>query len=634
MNDRQKNILERILSNEYISFSSLIEELGISKRTLYYDIERINYEIRDFGEVIKYQDSLIYSGKKEIIDSYKVELKTMQTRVERQNKILEKLFLGTFSSIDNESILFDVSKNTIANDIESLKSILKRDDIKIEYDKKYQIKGNELNIRMHFIKLMYFDDKILSNLDPRIMRLNNEANLFLTDYSIAFLSKFIKFNELRIKDNYKLNYNQYDKIIKNIDYYDNVRKIFNYQDESEILFLVSYIASLTKLRSQEIKEQVDHYIDELIKNFEDIAVINIDNKEEFKREFRRHIQSSYYRILFNFPPYNPSLNDIKTKYKYLFQLVSESVQKTSPKIFKNMREEELGFITMYFGSRVETVNMKKNRVIIVCPNGLMVSKIIEDQLRNYIPTLDIKGMFSIHDLEKIDIDFEYIISTVPIENKNNVILVNPILTENDINNLKSKFLGIRNSKNLDMIKELLEIIKNNGIIYDVSKLEKELVDYMFGNINGRKEQKMLSELLTRDKIRKIEKVDTWEDGIIEASKVLLDQGLIEKSYIEAMIESVNQNGPYIVLEDGFALPHASRTSGVNELSMSLLSLDKEVDMMGKPVKVIMVLAAKDDASHLRALSSLSDILGEEENMDILMSGDLSKIEKLIIENSK
>lgn len=67
---------------------------------------------------------------------------------------------------------------------------------------------------------------------------------------------------------------------------------------------------------------------------------------------------------------------------------------------------------------------------------------------------------------------------------------------------------------------------------------------------------MLKELLPKSHMQQREKVDSWEDAIKIASIPLLKEGIIEESYIENMIESVNKNGPYIVLMDYFALPHA------------------------------------------------------------------------------
>jgi len=140
---------------------------------------------------------------------------------------------------------------------------------------------------------------------------------------------------------------------------------------------------------------------------------------------------------------------------------------------------------------------------------------------------------------------------------------------------------------------------------------------------------MIKELLPKSRMKHIESVSDWEEAIEIASEPLLEEGVIEEKYIENMITSVNENGPYIVLKDYFALPHAEAGKGVNEQGMSLLTLDEAVDLKDNPVKVFVVLAALDSESHLEALTDLSNLLIDDDIYDIFISGDLEKINEVI-----
>src|SRR5699024_5870220 len=91
----------------------------------------------------------------------------------------------------------------------------------------------------------------------------------------------------------------------------------------------------------------------------------------------------------------------------------------------------------------------------------------------------------------------------------------------------------------------------------------------------------------------------------------------------------SDNGPYIVLKDYFALPHARAGDGVNEMGMSLLTLDTPVDLKGNPVKIFLVLAAVDSSSHLDALSEISELLMNEDNYQMFLNGSLDEIYQLI-----
>ena len=48
---------------------------------------------------------------------------------------------------------------------------------------------------------------------------------------------------------------------------------------------------------------------------------------------------------------------------------------------------------------------------------------------------------------------------------------------------------------------------------------------------------------------------TWQEAVRLSALPLLEYGYIEERYINAMIHNIEENGPYIVLSDGFAVPH-------------------------------------------------------------------------------
>ncbi|WP_440894718.1 PTS sugar transporter subunit IIA [Amphibacillus sp. Q70] len=142
---------------------------------------------------------------------------------------------------------------------------------------------------------------------------------------------------------------------------------------------------------------------------------------------------------------------------------------------------------------------------------------------------------------------------------------------------------------------------------------------------------MLKELLPYDRCQSIAQVDSWEEAIRVASEPLLRDESIELEYVEQMIESVNKHGPYIILMDYFALPHARAGVEVNELSMSLLKLENPIDLKGNQVKVFLVLAAIDNESHLKALAEVSEKLADQKNYDQFIWGSLEDAYSMLID---
>jgi len=139
---------------------------------------------------------------------------------------------------------------------------------------------------------------------------------------------------------------------------------------------------------------------------------------------------------------------------------------------------------------------------------------------------------------------------------------------------------------------------------------------------------MITSILPITNMQHVSSISNWEEAIKIASEPLLKNGSIEKSYVEKMIKNVYAYGPYIVLNDYFALPHAEPGNGVNKVGMALLTLDQPVDLLGKPVKVFLVLAAVDSTSHLEALSEITGLLMDPEKYEIFLTGTINDIYNL------
>lgn len=138
----------------------------------------------------------------------------------------------------------------------------------------------------------------------------------------------------------------------------------------------------------------------------------------------------------------------------------------------------------------------------------------------------------------------------------------------------------------------------------------------------------LAKYLPKGHIQVQDYIGSWQEAVRIASKPLLDDGSITSVYEENMIQSVHENGPYMVLTDYFALMHARPGDGVNKQSMSLLVTKNEVDLEGKPVKIFLVLAAINSESHLKSLQEIMAIFMDEEKYQTILNGNLDEIIEL------
>jgi len=109
-------------------------------------------------------------------------------------------------------------------------------------------------------------------------------------------------------------------------------------------------------------------------------------------------------------------------------------------------------------------------------------------------------------------------------------------------------------------------------------------------------------------------VASWEEAVVKSAQPLLDGGYVEQGYIDAMIESVNEYGPYIVIAPKFAMPHARPETGSKKIGYSILKLEKPVAFSEEPehqVELLVALSCVNAESHIEILQFIVEVLSDE-----------------------
>lgn len=121
----------------------------------------------------------------------------------------------------------------------------------------------------------------------------------------------------------------------------------------------------------------------------------------------------------------------------------------------------------------------------------------------------------------------------------------------------------------------------------------------------------LHDLLTEDAIRLDVAASTWQEAIGAAGALLEATGVADGRYTQAMIDSVVEHGPYIVLTPGFAFAHARPSDAVHRTGLSYVRLAQPVEFGHKtndPVTLVVALAALDATTHRQAMAELAKVL--------------------------
>lgn len=129
-------------------------------------------------------------------------------------------------------------------------------------------------------------------------------------------------------------------------------------------------------------------------------------------------------------------------------------------------------------------------------------------------------------------------------------------------------------------------------------------------------------------VKVIECVNSYEEAIKISCDELVKRNSIEEIYYNAIINKIEEFGPYFCIAENVAMPHARPEDGVKESDMCLLKLNTPVDFLGKKVSVFFTISAKDSNSHLETMRKIAQVCMDENKLNKILN---SKNENEIME---
>lgn len=126
---------------------------------------------------------------------------------------------------------------------------------------------------------------------------------------------------------------------------------------------------------------------------------------------------------------------------------------------------------------------------------------------------------------------------------------------------------------------------------------------------------MLTDWINESNISIINHTENWQQAVAFAVQPLIDSGAAESRYLQAIYDMHQEIGPYYVLGEGIAMPHARPEEGVIKTALSLVIVSEGVEFGSEdndPVYVIFALAAIDSHSHIEMIASLSHLFCDED----------------------
>lgn len=623
---RRKLIIDLLINAEdYLTVKKISSLLGVSERTVHNDLDYlqdkyeiikksgvgirlvsnnnlIDTEITLDGRRLDIIKKLILEGRTVTINELKEQYYVSQSSILNdlrwiRNNFLKSYNANLFSSekgtkvicSENERIKILVSYSNLAINLDQ--TIFQKEEIIRKFSLIYP--KNICETCWHVIELFrneqfsqkaeYYLQNVYRFLLALIFRLQLGNHLVVENKNELHTMQVMELT------NYLLARDVYNLINENLD--TKVKPT-----EEDVLYL-SMLLRANKIRFLKSTNGIDDYSKQfassLIDKMSEVLGIDLTGNLQLVEMICSHCNAMFERIKNKVKLENPMLQIIKQEYQAMFELVWLIVDAIDHDVSKNISEDEIGFLMLYFQNEMEK-NKKSKKIIVVCPNGIVASNLIASKIREFLPPMDIIEVTSIDKISKNDISgYSFIVSTTALDEQViPVIQVSMLLTIQDINNIKDMYEGISECK--------------KSINTIVSQLK--------------------TKYLSEGDIFWSNKPLTRENVIHEVCKKLLASGKVKNGFCESVLNREKISSTSI--STGGAIPHAS-CKYVNETCFALYVSSKPIDWGDYSVKVIIffALVEPDMPNSRRILTEAFNFIREQNVVDTL--ANVSSRDKLI-----
>lgn len=652
INERCRKILTLLLmAEDYIPLQQLAKETGVSRRSVYYDLCKVNEWLTELDipelEVVRGKGILISEkDKKKIIEANEKKEKeeayifSPSERVKIIYCYILIMHLSEAVYIDKIAEYCQVSRNTIFNDMRAVVSQLQEYNLTLVYEKKkgYKISGDVVRIRalffMYFNSLYpLFEAGMLDFLYQEPIReyyekLQDIAKELNTEYVKGVLFSLAALMPLMYKGArrpYFPNLNL--EKVENTEEYRIVRERFPDLDEKEHIYLCLHLLG-SRVAVPAIDDMFENQADQsvyeiskaLVAEFEKTACIEFEDKEELERALFLHINASLYRYQYGIQIGNPLSDDIMREYPNLYDITKVASKYLEQMIGLPIPDSEIAYLALHFGSHMKVADASKEelRVLIVCVNGISTGNMLRREIQKLLPQAKIIGVVAAVDLSSIQKECDLIISTVNLKAVVPVIVVRPILTDYDRKAILNHRL-VEHKKKTNDVAEIFDVVKKYVDEEDYENLRQDLARYVHGEFERsatvKRKARGLLEFLAKDRIQIEEKKYSWQNAIRKSGEILLGEGSIEKSYIDHIISQIRYYGPYMFITKGIVLAHGKPEDGANRLDVSMTIFKEPVHFSEfYDAQIIIMLAVKDQEKHLKILKDIMNLFEEHNGL--------------------
>ncbi len=643
-----------LVASGYTTADFLQQHLHISRRSLFYLINKVNDELDQHAEfpITNVKKLGYYLPTDTIKFLQKMTEKETSAKVmtnnakQRQLLIAFSILNAAGRSLADLTYQFNVSKNTVIRDIKALHSQLALYHLKIINTEAGKIiTGSPITIRKwvydHATQLKPLIEQAnqtaikSATIKEQIKLFERITGKYLTDDASITIQLFLHWYLAAIKDyTNQLRSSittQTDLTLDHI-WAKSFLNDYHIDNVSEVDYLVKLINSSQFAHvnwNDALIQTLKPYSVRMIASFNHLSGAHVSIKS-ISDSLTVHLLSTYYRAQYNMPFEYPDLKSIKQHYHHTFEITRKVVVPFEQYIHHALSDDEIALIAIYFGGAIreqKTSTPTQNEVLVVCSSGIGTSRLLLQQLESRYRGIHFSSPMNVLQYENSDLsNVRLVISTIKLQTQRDI----PITTVSAFPSaLEWKIIdnaiikaGLATSDTLKLfnVDTLLDIVSNYAMIRNLMGLKLALNDYLTQLTQEpilAAPQENLSELiklLPPEHVGFLTHQKSWKQAVRTTMAPLLEDYSIEKNYIDQIINLTESNGPYMVIGSGVMLAHAAPRDGVNNLGATFFLLDKPLPVMTsqKMVRVIIGLAPIDYEKHLSFISDLMKQLQQKD----------------------
>lgn len=650
INARCKQILNQLLSqSKYITMEQIAADMKVSRRTVYYDICKINLwlkqaklpileVVREKGLLIPHKERMLIQ---EMLESDEHEQVYIFSPAERVKIIICCIIY------ENEAVYLEqltdyceVSRNTIFNDLKEVAKCLEQYELKLEYQAKrgYYLTGDTMRIRALFIlyfnemaalfnggTIKFFQREKIEGYYEKLREIEKTLGISYVDGALLSLAALLPVM-YQDKGVFKLEGLKETEIARTKEC-GLVRQYFpDLVSEEQIYLSLHLLGSRVNIVPDDYfesnsKQYIHDLTRTLISDFEKVACIFFEQKDELERALFVHLNTSMYRYKFGVQIGNVIGDDVISEYPELFALTKIAAKRLEESMGFPIPDSEIAYLALHFGAflKISKHENDRLRILIVCVNGISTGNMLKREIQKLLPFAEIVDVRAVVDMVNVQNICDLVISTVKTNAVVPVITVHPILTEFDRNIILNHRV-IAPKSVVAQRDRLFQVVKKYVRPEDYENLLNDLTAFIQGSTEdargeGYQEYNLMS-ILDASRICIFEEACSWQSSIRLAGQCLLDYRSIEKRYLDMIISQLQDYGPYMFLTENVILAHAKPEDGVNCLDVSLAVFREPVAYSDfRKAKIVLVLAAEDQEKHLKILQDILLLLSEPHFID-------------------